>query len=275
MEIVFDNVTLIINEGTPLEKTILKDISFQINEKGIYSFVGASNSGKTAIGDIINALIEPTEGTAYIGKKSNEGKKIKKVKEIRFLTGYLYKNPYNMFFNKTVQKEIEFGIKYFKYRTNYIDMRVKDALKIVGLDDSYLNLKPEILNLVDARKVALACILAYNPKIIILDEPTNGLSKKDKNELIRLLKLLKNNYNKTIIVLTKDTSFAHEISDKVFLMYKTKLIAEGDKKLLRDSETIKSIGLEIPPIVKFVDICIFVEIVFFVCNQHRNVFRTA
>ena len=160
-----------------------------------------------------------------------------------------------MFFNKTVQKEIEFGIKYFKYRTNSMDMRVKDALKIVGLDDSYLDLKPEILNLSDARKVALACILAYNPKVIILDEPTNGLSTNDKNDLIRLLRLLKNKYNKTIIILTKDTTFAHTISDSVYLMHKTKLVANGDRSLLRDSELIKNIDLEIPPIVKFVDKC--------------------
>ncbi len=255
MEVVFDHVGLIINKNTPLEKTILSDVSFEIYNKGVYSFVGASNSGKTAIADIINALVSPTSGKAYIGKKVNDGRRIRKVNSFRLETGYVYKNPYDMFFNKTVEKEIEFGIKYFKYRTKKRSMRVQDALTLVGLDESYLKINPKILNLVDAKKVALACVLAYNPSVIILDEYTNGLSNKDKNDLIRLLRILKNNYNKTVIVLTKDTTFAHQVSDEVFLLHLTKLVAKGDRSLLRDAQVLKSIGLEIPQIVKFVDLC--------------------
>ena len=136
-----------------------------------------------------------------------------------------------------------------------MSMRIQDALTLVGLDESYLNINPQILNLVDAKKVALACVLAYNPSVIILDEYTNGLSNRDKNDLVRLLRILKNNYNKTIIVLTKDTTFAHQVSDEVYLLYLTKMIAKGDRTLLRDAQVLKSIGLEIPQIVKFVDIC--------------------
>ena len=134
-------------------------------------------------------------------------------------------------------------------------MRVQDALTLVGLDESYLNIDPQILNLVDAKKVALASVLVYNPSVIILDEFTNGLSNGDKNDLIRMLRLLKNNYNKTIILLTKDTTFAHQISDEVFLLHLTKLVAHGDRTILRDCEVLKNIGLEVPPIVDFVDIC--------------------
>lgn len=255
MEIVFDHVGLKINENTPLEKTILQDVSFEIFKNGIYSFVGASNSGKTAIADIINALIAPTSGKAHIDGRINDGRRIKNINSLRLETGYVFKNPYDMFFNKTVEEEIKFGIKYFKYRTKKVEMRVQDALTLVGLDESYLNVNPQILNLVDAKKVALACVLAYNPSIIILDEFTNGLSSKDKTELARMLRTLKNNYNKTIIVLTKDTSFAHTVSDEVYLLYLTKLIAKGDRTLLRDAQVLSRIGLEVPPIVKFVDVC--------------------
>jgi energy-coupling factor transport system ATP-binding protein len=255
MEIIFDHVSLIINKGTPLEKTILNDISFKLENNKIYSFVGASNSGKTAIADIINALITPTSGKAYIGEKINDGRRIRKVNSLRLETGYVYKNPYDMFFNKTVKDELEFGIKYLKYRTKKMEIRVQDALKLVGLDESYLKLDPQILNLVDAKRLALACVLVYNPSIIILDEFTNGLSYKDKNEIARMLRFIKNNYNKTIILLTKDTSFAHQISDEVFLLHLTRLIAKGDRELLRDAEVLTSIGLEVPPIVSFVDAC--------------------
>ncbi len=255
MEIIFDHVTLVINKNTPLEKTILQDISFEIHKNGIYSFVGPSNSGKTAIADIINALIYPTRGKAIIAGKVNDGRRIKKINELRLETGYVFKNPYDMFFNKTVEEEIKFGIKYLKYRTKKVEMRIQDALTLVGLDESYLKLNPQILNLVDAKKVALACVLAYNPSIIILDEFTNGLSTKDKNEVARMLRTLKNNYNKTIILLTKDTTFAHQVSDEVYLLYLTKMIAKGDRTLLRDAQVLERLGLEVPPIVEFVDIC--------------------
>ncbi len=255
MEIVFDKVSFVINQGTRLEKTILNDISFNIIDSGIYSFVGASNSGKTAIGDLINALVSPTKGEVRLGKFKNNGKRIRNVNALRKQTGYLYKNPYDMFFNKTVLKEISFGMKHFKYKTEKIDTRVNDSLKLVGLDLSYLNRNPMELSLIEAKKVALACVLIYNPKVIILDEYTNGLSASDKEELARLLKLLKNKYKKIIILLSKDTSFVYSITDYVYLMHLTRIISEGKKIILESDNRLKDIGLEPPKIVSFVNAC--------------------
>jgi len=255
MEIVFDKVTYIINKGTPLEKTILNNISFNIIEPGIYSFVGASNSGKTAIADLINTLIGPTSGVVKIGKYVNKGKRIRGINQLRSETGYVFKNPYDMFINKTVEKEIAYGMKHFKYKVDKIKERVQDSLKLVGLDESYLSLDPLSLSLVDAKKVALASILSYNPKIIILDEFTTGLGYNDKAELIRLLRLLKNKYNKTIILLSKDTNFCYQITDYVYLMYMTRMVKFGDRSVLEDEELLENIKLEVPKIVKFVNVC--------------------
>ncbi|NLC48325.1 MAG: ATP-binding cassette domain-containing protein [Tenericutes bacterium] len=255
MEIKFEHVKFIIDKNTPLEKTILNDISFEINKNGVYSFIGASNSGKTAIGDLINALVKPNYGKVIVGSFINDGRRIKNINKLRVETGYVFKNPYDMFFNSTVKKEIEFGMIYFKYKLDKIDLRAVDALKLVGLDESYLNLNPLRLTLVDAKKVALACALIYNPKILILDEYTNGLNNKDKNELVLLLRLLKNKYKKTIILLTKDTDISYQISDEIFLLHKTKLVAKGDKNILRDTQLLKKINLEVPPIVSFIEQC--------------------
>ena len=95
MEVKFANVSFVINKDTPLEKTILNNISFSFKGYGIYSFVGPSNSGKTAIGDLINALICPTKGKVKIGKFVNDGSKIKDIDKLRFDTGYVFKNPYD------------------------------------------------------------------------------------------------------------------------------------------------------------------------------------
>ena len=255
MEIVFDKVTFVINKSTPLEKTILNEVSFDIVEPGIYSFIGASNSGKTAIGDLINALVSPTKGDVKIGKYINNGRRIRDINKLRFETGYVFKNPYDMFITKTVEKELEYGLKYFKYKTDKMALRVNDALKLVGLDESYLSLNPLELNLIDAKKIALACVLIYNPSIIILDEFTTGLGHEDKTDLIRLLRMLKNKYRKTVILLSKDTNFCYQITDKVYIMHLTRLIKSGDRDLLEDEELLNEANLEIPRIVSFVNKC--------------------
>ena len=254
MEIVFDKVSFVINRKTPLEKTILTNVSFSILESGIYSFIGPSNSGKTAIGDLINALVSPSKGKVKIGRFVNDGKKIRFINKLRSQTGYVFKNPYDMFSNKTVEKELEYGMKHFNYK-NSSPLRINDALKLVGLDESYLKRNPLDLSLVEAKKVALASVLIYNPSIIILDEYTTSLSYQDKEELIRLLRILKNKYRKTIILLSKDTNFCYKITDRVFLMHLTKLIAEGDKSLLENDELLKQIDVEVPKIVSFVKEC--------------------
>ena len=255
MEIVFNKVSYVINKGTPLEKTILNDVSFSITEEGIYSFIGASNSGKSAIGDSINAQCTPTKGEVKIGKYKINNIGPRNLKKLRFETGYVYKNPYDMFFNKTVGEEISFAMHQFDYKTKRGDLRVVDALKLVGLDDNYLDIDPMTLNIRDAKKVALACILIYNPKIIILDEFTNGLTTDDKNELVRLLRVLKNKYRKIIILLSKDTSFCYGVSDHIYLMSLTRMVRHGKKDILEDEELLSEINLPLPRIVEFVNTC--------------------
>ncbi len=253
MEIVFKNVSFLINASTKLEKTILNDISFEINKEGIYSFIGASNSGKSEVGRLISLIDTPSAGKVKIGSYTNNGK-TRGAKTVRSKIGYVYQNPYDMFFNKTVLKELSFGMREFKYKTDKLDSRVEDALTLVGLSKDYLDKDPLSLSLVDAKKLSLACILIYNPKIIVLDEITSGLSSSDKKDLIRLLKLLKNKYKKTVIILTKDTSFAYEVTDFVNLMSLTKIVASGKKDLLEEYD-LESINLEVPKIVSFVNAC--------------------
>ncbi len=253
MEIIFDKVSFVINKNTPLEKTILNTISFSITESGIYSFIGASNSGKTAIGDLISLLYKPTRGSIKIGGYKNSRLKKKDINNLKSKIGYVFKNPYSMFINDTVSKEISYAIDNFGYKKESKEKRILESLKLVELDESYLEKNPFDLNITDAKKLALACILIYNPKIIILDEITNGLSVSDKNKLIRLFRMLKNKYRKTIILLSKDTSFCYQITDYVYLLSYTRLIDYGTKDLLENTNIIKNANLEPPKIVSFVN----------------------
>lgn len=256
MEIIrFQKVSLIINKGTPLEKTILSNSTFSINENSITSFVGASNSGKTAIGELIDALISPTTGIVKIKEFFNDGKIISDVNNLRKNIGYVFKNPYDMFFCKTVYDEIAFGAYSFKYKKDKLDERIKSALKMVDLDEEYLEKCPLDLSLGEAKKVALASIIIYNPEIIILDEITIGLQKREKDKIIRLIKLLKTKYKKTIILLTKDTDFAYPVSDEIFIMNLTKIIKKGTSEILKNRELLESNNLELPKIVDVIEKC--------------------
>ncbi len=254
MEVKFENVSFVINRKTPLEKTILKDVSFDLKDNLIYAFIGNSNSGKTAVAELVDALVRPTKGKVIVGDYINDGRRIKKINNLRFDVGYVFKNPYDMFFNKTVKKEIEFGMKYFKYKLKKVKLRVVDALKMVGLDEDYLNKKVNELTLSEAKKVALASIIVFNPKIIILDEPTIGLNSRDKKELIRFLKLMKEKYNKTIIILSKDTDFLYQFVDYIYIFDKSKLILEGKRNVFKEVDLFESLGIKVPDIIKFISL---------------------
>lgn len=255
MEIIkFEKVSFIINKGTPLEKTILNNVSFGIEKDKITTFVGASNSGKTAVAELIPALIKPSKGIIKIKEFYNDGKIIKNVNNLRKIVGYIYKNPYDMFFCKTVYDEIIFGAYNFKYKKDELDKRVKNALIMVGLDESYLDKFPLDLSLSEAKKVALASIIIYNPEIIVLDEITIGLQKQEIDSIIRLIRTLKEKYNKTIILMTKNTDFAYQVSDEIILMNLTKLIKKGNTDILKDEELLNKCNLNIPKIVNVIKV---------------------
>ena len=225
MEIIFDNV----------KTTKLDNVSFTINKPGIYSFIGSSNSGISDIGLLL------TKNEVNSGKVKCSTQNI----------GYVLNNPYDMFKHKTIYDEL---YSYMQRYKNKSDSRIEEALKLVNLDSDYLGKLPSDLNINESRKLSLACTLISNPKVIILDSITSGLISKDKKELIRLLKILKNKYNRIIILITKDTDFCYEVSDYVYLFNEGKIIESGKKEILETFD-LNSINLEVPNIISFVKSC--------------------
>lgn len=253
MDIIFNNVTYKENVSTPLEMVYLKNFSCKINKGEITTFLGDSLSGIKVIGNLINAVDFPYSGTIKIGKFINDGKKIRNVNTLRMTIGHVKMNPDDMLFNKTVKSELSFGLTYFKYKLNKKDIRCTEALKLVGLTEDYLDKKISSLSLTEKRKVTLASILIFNPKVIILEEPTFACSTKEKEELKKLIKILKEKYKKTIIILTKDTDFAYTISERVHILYKGTLVSSGLKDLMNDETLLNTYGLKAPEIVRFIN----------------------
>ena len=251
MEVKFNHVFYVYNEKTPLSKMVLGDINTTFKEGKITGIMGKSGSGKTTLIELINALIIPTKGNIQVGSRViSKTRKIKNINNLRYKIGLVFQVPEEQFFCKTVKEEIEFGMKYFKKSVKSIEKHVSDALIMMGLDDSYLNRNPFTLSSGEMRKVAIASVLAFNPKIIILDEPTIGLDNKSKENLIKIIKLLKNRYKKTIIVVSNDTDLLLKISDNVILLDKGKIILEGNKYDVFKQD-ISKYGLKRPKIIEF------------------------
>lgn len=255
MEIKFNDVNYIYNKNSSIKNEVLKNINVKFSEGEITSIIGRSGSGKTTIAELMNALLYPSEGNINIGSyllTSRGIKNNKKINNLRVNVGLVFQFPEEQFFNMTVKEEISFGMKYFNYKTKDIDKRVSDALKMVGLDDKYLERNPFTLSNGEKRKVAIASIIAFNPKVIILDEPTIGLDSISKKNLLQLIRKLKQRLNKTIILISHDIELVHQVSDYVIVLDKGKVIAEGDKySVFKQEEMLKKYGIKVPKIIEF------------------------
>ena len=251
MEVKFNDVYYVYNEKTPLSKMVLGNINTTFKEGTISGIIGKSGSGKTTLIELINDLIITTKGK--IEPKSNiisKTRKIRNINNLRYKIGLVFQVPEEQFFCNTVKEEIEFGMKYFRKTVKSIEKHVKDALLMVGLDDSYLNRNPFTLSSGEMRKVAIASILAFNPKVIILDEPTIGLDNQSKNNLIKIIKLLKNRYKKTVIIVSNDTDLLLKIADHIVLLDKGKIIFDGNKYDVFKQD-LEKYGLKRPKIIEF------------------------
>lgn len=254
MKIKFEDVSYSYLYGTPLQKDALKNVSTKILEGKINGIIGPSGSGKSTMIELINGLKLPTKGIVYVGKhKLRNNIRIIGANKLRFEIGIVFQNPEEQFFLKTVKKEIEFGMKYFGYKTDRIDERVNDALKMVGLNKDILYRNPFTLSGGEKRKVAIASVLAFNPKIIILDEPTNGLDSTGKESLVRLIKMLKEKYDKTVIVVSHDVDTLYRFVDNVIILANGKIIAQGNKyEVFKRTDYLTENGVKVPKIVYFI-----------------------
>lgn len=232
MAIVFNNVSY---------KDKLKNISYTFEEGKITSVLSVSGNGKTLFSYILSGLIKDYTGEVI---NSYEGRNM----------GYVFQNPEESFIFNNVREEISFGLKKYNYKINMLDKRIEDSLKMVGLDNSYLDRNPFDLSSGEKCLLALGVVLSLNPKLLIIDDPTLYLDNKNMEYLIKLIKKLKNNYHKTIIIFTSDIEFAIRLTDNYVILKNGKICSSGNSKdLLNNIPRLKSSGIEIPRIIEFIN----------------------
>lgn len=250
MEVIFRNVSFSYNHGLKNEKQALKDINLCFDSNLIHGIIGPIGSGKSTMLELMNGITKPTSGDIVVGKYELHKKNFD-FNKFRYDVGLVYQFPEKQFFCNTVGEEIAFSQKVFNKKNKYLKSKVIKMLKMVGLDETYINRSPFSLNGGEKRRVAIASVLISNPKLLIMDEPTIGLDNNSKKKLMKLLCTLKTKYLKTIIIVTHDVDMLYEIVDNVVVLSKGKVIKEGSKiEVFSDVDYLNKNNTPIPNVVK-------------------------
>lgn len=246
MEIVFNKLCYIENPKSSSEKKYLEDINLVIKQGSIVGFL---NDDLSIIGKLIMAIKRPTKGELRIDdmiiKRTSH---VTNVNELRKKVGFVYTSS-DEFIGKTVKEEIKQTMKNFGYKASNVTKHVVDSLKIVGFSEDYLDRDPNTLSYTEKKKLKLASAMSYNPSVLVLEDFDKGLLFKEREYFRKLFLKLKNKFNKTIILITKDLTAMFDLVDKMHVINKGKLVISGGKEIFYDNKLYKYV--EMPKIVEF------------------------
>lgn len=220
MPIKFEDVSYIYNEKSPFSQDALKDINLEFYKDKFTAIVGRTGSGKSTLVQHLNALLNPTKGKVIIDdfiNSSNKKERTKKTSSLRMKVGMVFQFPEYQLFEKDVETDVSFGPRNFGFSKEEALKMAHDALKVVGLDESFYKRSPFTLSGGEKRKVAIAGVLASDPKILVIDEPTSGLDPEAGENLMNLFR----DYfkqGKAVFLVTHDMDLVLKYADRVIVM---------------------------------------------------------
>ena len=260
MQISLKNVSYTYNYKTPYAREVLKDINLNVEEGSYTVIIGKTGSGKSTLIEHINGLLLPTHGEVLVNNvlitnpKSKKEKRelAKKLKVLRQDVAVLFQFSEQQLFETSVLKDIIFAPLNYGISAERAISKAKELIKLVGLDESYLDKSPFELSGGEMRKVALCGVLALEPKVLILDEPTVALDYKSREEIMTMVKKLKDELNMTIVLISHNMNYVLEYAAKVFVLKNGKINFEGTvEELFADEKLLKENSLEQPELLKF------------------------
>lgn len=249
MSIKIENLTHIYMPKSPFEKVALDKVTLNIEDGQFIALIGHTGSGKSTLIQHLNGLLKPTEGKIYVDNIDITDKKAK-LSDIRKKVGLVFQYPEYQLFEETIEKDIEFGPRNLGLDEDEITKRVKKAMEMVGLSyDEYKDKSPFELSGGQKRRVAIAGVIAMEPKVLILDEPTAGLDPRGRDDILAQIKKLHKDYKMTIILVSHSMEDVAKLADRIIVMNSGKPILDGKPgEVFKRVELLEQVGLAVPQV---------------------------
>lgn len=248
-----ENLTYTYSQGTPFEKTAVDNVQLEIEGGELIGIIGHTGSGKSTLIQHFNGLIRPTSGKIYIDGQDIWDKSVK-IRDIRFKVGLVFQYPEYQIFEETVYKDISFGPKNMGLTEEETDKRVRETAKLLEIPEDMLERSPFELSGGQKRRVAIAGVMAMEPKVLILDEPTAGLDPKGRDKVLELIARYQREKNTTVLLVSHSMEDVARFASKILVMNKGKLFCYDDTAaVFRRSAEIAEMGLAVPQITRVFD----------------------
>ena len=244
------NLTYIYSAGTPFEHKALDDISFSVERGEFIGIIGHTGSGKSTLMQQLNGLLKPTSGTVLLdGQDIWSDKKL--TRQARFRVGLVFQYPEYQLFEETVYKDTAFGPKNMGLSPEEVDRRVREAAGFVGLTEQQLEVSPFDLSGGQKRRVAIAGVIAMEPEVLILDEPTAGLDPVGRSEILGNIQSYRKAKNATIMMVSHSMEDVARLTDRLLVMNGSKLAMDAPPaQVFTHAEELTQMGLNIPQVTQ-------------------------
>ena len=249
-----ENVNYIYQQGMPFERQALYDVNIEIEDGSLVALIGHTGSGKSTLIQHFNALVKPTSGKIIINGIDVTAPKAD-LRLVRKTVGLVFQYPEHQLFEESVYKDIAFGPKNMGFSDEEIDKRVRESAALVGLKEKHLTRSPFDLSGGQKRRVAIAGVLAMNPKVLILDEPTAGLDPKGRDEILATIKKLhEENKEMIIIFVSHSMEDVAKTAERVIVMNDGHVEMQGTvAEVFAQAEHLQKIGLNVPQVTLLTD----------------------
>lgn len=245
-----EGLTHLYSKGTPYEVAAIRDISVDIEEGALVGIIGATGSGKSTFIQHLNGILKPEAGKVYLeGRDIWENKK--SIRETRFKVGLCFQYPEYQLFEETVYKDISFGPRNMKLAEGEIDRRVRTAADYVGLREELLEKSPFDLSGGEKRRAAIAGVMAMEPRVLILDEPTAGLDPSGRKKILKMIADYRVKTGSTVILVSHSMEDVAALATSIILMNRSSVVMQGSvEEVFSQGELLKSMGLNVPQVTE-------------------------
>ena len=246
----FKNVSYVYSKNTPFEKAAVSNVSITIKDNAVTGLIGHTGSGKSTLAQMMNALIKPTSGEVLLDGKNINAKDYN-TPSVRFEVGLVFQYPEYQLFEETVYKDIAYGPKNMGLTDDEIDSRVRSAAKFTGISEELLDKSPFELSGGQKRRVAIAGVLAMDPKILVLGEPAAGLDPRGRNEILSGLVAYRKSRGNSLVIISHSMEDIAVYSDEIIAMSGGKVLVSGTpKEVFSKNALLTSSGLDIPQVTE-------------------------